>query len=429
MAQGRGLSLVRDTEIETYLRAWGTPVFKAAGLNPDAVNMILVQSGDVNAFVAGGSNIFFYTGLIEKTETVGELIGVLAHETGHIAGGHLISTRQAMERASYESIVGTILGVGAAIASGNSGAAVAVSAGGSSVAQRRFLAHSRVHESAADQAALTFLEAANIDTSGMVSFMTKLQADQYVPRDRQSEYVQTHPLVGNRIEALKRRTESATTYNKGYPASWVAEHKRMKAKLVGFTNPSHVAWTYDDGDTSIPADYARAIAAYRQYREGEAVQRIDALLKREPRNPYFLELKGQMLVDFGHSADAITYYERALSIMPDAPLMRIALAHALIESAGQSGAPSLQKSVKHLERALQDEPRSSRAYRLLATAYGRLGQESLAKLNLAEEAVLQRRFSYAIEHAQYVIENSAADSAATLKAKDLIAFVKTVEKK
>lgn len=426
-AQKSSLSLIRDTEIETILHEWSEPIFKAAKLNPDGINIILAQSDDLNAFVAGGSNIFIYTGLMSRTETPGELIGVIAHETGHISGGHLIRSREAMERASYETMIATILGVGAALASGDASAVPAVALGGGSLAQRSYLAHSRVHESSADQAALTFLEKAEINPKGMVSFMEKLQAENYVPADQQSEYIQTHPLVGNRIEVLQRRVEESAYKDKPYPANWVEQHARMKAKLIGFIHPEQIPWIYDDRDTSVPAQYARAIAAYRNNQVENAISKIDALLQKEPNNPYFLELKGQMLVDFGRVAEAIPYYKKAISILPNTGLFRIALAHALIETA-QNDPKKLNEAIKLLERALQDEPRTPRIHRLLATAYGRTGQQMEAKLHLAEEAILQRRYQYANSLAEEIVQSQNENDPLWIKAKDIISFVKNAEK-
>lgn len=425
----QGLSIIRDTEIESILRSWGTPVFKAAELNPDAINIILVNNNDVNAFVAGGSNIFFYSGLILKTDGPGELIGVLAHETGHISGGHLVRTREALERASYESIIGFVVGLGAAIASGDAGAAPAITAGGASVAQRRFFAHSRVHESSADQAALTYMERAGINPSGLASFMDKLKAENYIPENQRSEYIRTHPLAENRITALQRRIETSDHKNTAMPELWTEQHARMKAKLASFINPGQVPWIYDDKDTSIAAQYARAIAAYRNNQVDQALSRIDGLLKREPQNPYFLELKGQMLVDFGRVKEAVPYYQRAINLLPEAPLIRIAFAHALIESAPNNQSTKLNQAIEELNIALRDEPRSTRVHRLLATAQGRLGNQGEAKLHLAEEAVLQRRFSYAKQHAQAVLQSEEEGSSLWIRAKDVLSFIEVEEKK
>lgn len=423
----RSAGLVRDTEIENILDEWGEPIFKAAGLNPKAVKIILVQSNDINAFVAGGSNIFFYTGLITKTENPGEVIGVLAHETGHISGGHLIKTRDALERASYESIIGAILGVGAAIATGDPGAVSAISLGGQSIAQRSFLAHSRVNESSADQAAMSFFEKSGLNPTGLETFFEKLEAENYKPENQQSEYIRTHPLTNNRIEAVKHRIAASEYKDKPFPSKWNDQHARMKAKLIAFISPGQVPWVYDDQDKSIYAQYARAIAAYRNNQIDTALKNIDGLLALEPNNPYFLELKGQMLVDFSRVAQGVPYYRKAIKIMPNAPLFRIALAHALIESA-DNDAGLLKEAIRELERARKEEPRASRIYRLLATAYGKLGKHDMAKINLAEEAVLQRNFDYARQHAQAVLNNAKEGSSLAIKAHDILVFIENTKK-
>ena len=399
---GNAPIIIRDTEIENILHQWLTPLAKAAGIAPKGVNLVLVQSPQLNAFVAGGANIFLYTGLIERTENPGELIGVMAHELGHIAGGHLIATREAYRRASYESILGAFIGIGAAIATGNGGAASAIISGSGNVAQRRFLSHSRVQESAADQAALRYMESAQYNPRGLASFFSKLESEELLPTHQQSEYMRTHPLTRDRVETAGNQAQKSPYYNASYPASWDENHARLKAKLIGFINPGRVPWVYDDRDQSVPARYARAIAAYRENQVQKALTEIDGLITLEPSNPYFQELKGQMLVDFGRVPEAISYYKTSVSMLPDARLIRIALAHALIES-GQ-GQPALKEAVQHLERALQTEKRSSRAHRLLATAYGRLGDDNMAKLNLAEEALLQNRNEYAKNHAESVVK-------------------------
>ncbi len=423
-----GLSLVRDTEIENALHEWGEPIFEVAGLDPKSINIILVQQDAINAFVAGGSNIFFYTGLISRSENPGEVIGVMAHETGHITGGHLIRTRDALERASYESMIGALLGIGAAIATGDAGAASALSLGGTGLSQRKFLAHSRVQESSADQAALSFLERAQLNPMGLASFMDKLKAEIYAPTNQQSEYVRTHPLVENRLNVLTRGIEKSPYKDKAYPAEWVEQHARMKAKLIGFTNPAQIPWVYGDQDRSIAAQYARAIAAYRAHRVDDALVRIDALIKAEPKNPFFLELKGQMLVDFGRGGEALAYYRSAIDVLDTAPLLRIALAHALIESAGQDNAAYLQEAIKNLEIALVKESRSTRVHRLLATAYGRLNDDSGAKVHLAEEALLQRRYADAKNLAEVVLKDENADPKYRIKAKDLLSFIESSKK-
>lgn len=420
-------TLIRDAEIENTLKEWGVPIFKSAGLTPSSVNIVLVENSNINAFVAGGSNIFFYTGLLTKTENPEEVIGVLAHETGHITGGHLIKTRDALERASYESIIGTILGLGAAIATGESSAVPAIVGGGQAYAQRSFLSHSRINESSADQAALNFMDQSGLNPTGMATFFKKLEADNYVPENRQSEYVRTHPLTSNRIEAVEHHIKNSSNKDKKLPSKWYEQHARMKAKIIGFVNPTQVPWIYDDNDKSVSAQYARAIAAYRTNNVDIALKGIDNLLTQEPNNPYFLELKGQILVDFGRVKQAIPYYRKSIETLPDAGLFRIALAHALIamQSAGNK---EWEEAVSLLNRALKTESRTPSIHRLLATAYGKLGQQDMAKLHLAEEAVLQRNYDYAQNHAQNILNNAEKGSSIAIKAKDILTFIENVKK-
>lgn len=423
-AQSNLPPIIRDTEIETIFKEWMTPLLKASDIGVDNVNIILVQSDQINAFVAGGANIFFYTGLIKKTDSPGEVIGVLAHEMGHIAGGHLISTNQALQRASYESILGTVLGIGAAIVTGRGELASAIIGGSQNLAARKFLSHSRVHEASADQAAFSAMSRAGMNPSGLSGFFKKLENEELLPASQQSEYMRTHPITRNRIEAVDALIAQSPLKDKAFPASWNDQHARMKAKLIGFINPEQVAWAYPKDDTSLPARYARTIAAYRLNDIPTALRGIDALLAEEPDNPYFHELKGQMLVDFSRVEEALPSYRQAVILMPDAPLLRIALAQALVQDHDPA---RLREAITHLDRALVKEQRATRVYRLLATAHGQLGHENLARLYLAEEAVLQRRFPYAKAQAEAALSGFQTGSPEWIRTKDVLNEIALLE--
>ncbi len=426
-AQGRATTVIRDTEIEHILGEWADPLLSASGIGRKSVNLILVQSNEVNAFVAGGANLFLYTGLINRSENAGEVIGVMAHEMGHIAGGHLIKSREAMERASYESILGTVLGIGAAIATGNGGAGTAIIAGSQNYAQSNYLSHSRVNESSADQAAFSYISGAQINPSGLKSFLEKMESQELLPASQQSEYVRTHPITRNRIGAMDSLLERSIYKDKPLPAEWNEQHARMKAKLLGFISPEQVAYSYGSEDQSIAGQYARTIAAYRLNDIPTALRGIDELIKAEPDNPYFHELKGQMLVDFGRVEEGLPSYETSVKLMPDAPLLRISLAHALMQD--ENNTQKLREAVTHLERALIKEQRNSRAHRLMATAQGRLGHEDIAKLHLAEEAVLQNRLPYAKAQASAALKNFKAGSPEWIQAKDVLNYIAIAELK
>jgi len=421
-------TIIRDTEIENIIRSWSEPIIKAAELTPQSIKFILIKNDQINAFVAGGQNVFIYTGLIQKSDNASEIVGVIAHELGHIRGGHLIRTRGALETASYESLIGTIFGIGAAIITGESGFVGAASAGFSSTAQRRFMAFSRVQEASADQAALKYLEIAKMSPKGLMSFMDKLKNQELLPASKQQEYVRTHPLTRNRISALEFGLENSPYIDNEYPETWDDDYKRIKAKLLGFLHPERVSWVYDDKDKSVYAQYARAIAAYQNDKIDKALELMDWLIKEEPDNPFFQELKGQMLVEFGRIEEAIPYYRKSIELFPKGGLLRIDYAHALIE-ASRGKNSYLIEAINNLQRAGIDEKRTPRIYRLLATAYGRLGKTSIAQLYLAEEALLNRQIPYAKRQAQTAIKGLEKDSAPWLRAQDILNSIKRTEKK
>ncbi len=426
-AHAQNPTIIRDTEIETTLKGWMEPLLRAANMAPGSVNLIIVQSPQINAFVAGGANIFLYTGLIEKAETAEELIGVLAHELGHVSAGHLLGRRRALERASYESILGIALGIGAAIASGNAGAANAIISGSTNIAQSRFLAHSRLHESTADQAALKFMVDAGINPEGLKTFFQKLESEEFLPASQQVAYVRTHPLTRDRINSLSKKIDETDKSNLVTPPQWQNQLDRMKAKLVGFISPERVAWTYHDNDQSVPADYARAIAAYRQTRIDEAISGIDALIAREPDNPYFKELKGQMLVDFGRVREALPYYRQAQELLPQSGLIMISYGHALYQAA--DGEEDLNNAINILRQSLRHEPRAARTYRLLGTIYGNKGETDIARLFLAEEALLKNDLDYAASLANSLENKFAKGSSEETRLLDLINFIEIAKEK
>ena len=422
-AQSRpNMNIIRDEEIETYLRDWTADVVRAAGMSPEQVNIILVQSPEVNAFVAGGSNVFIYTGLIQKTTSPGEVVAVISHELGHIAGGHLTRSRDQQSAASFEAIAATLLGVGAAIASGDSGAAAAGAAIGQSTALNNYMAFSRVQESSADQAGFRFMEAAKINPTGIVTFLSKLSSEELLPTSQQSLFMRSHPLSRERIDILQQKVSTSPYAKNPLPASWDDQYKRTRAKLEGFITPERVSYDYRSTDTGVPAIYARAIAAYRMNKMDEAIKLADQLIAREPKNPYFLELKGQILYEYGKIADSVAPLQKAVALKPSSGLIRIAYAQSILDAAGKSS-DGLNRAITELKRAQLDEPRSSKPKRLLATAYGRMGDEVRARVYLAEEALMQGRKAEAARMAKSTLPQLPKGSAEAIKAQDIISAV------
>ncbi|MAS87135.1 MAG: peptidase M48 family protein [Micavibrio sp.] len=422
------LSLIRDVEIERYMHEWFSPILRAAGLTDHSVDIILVNDSTLNAYVAGGSNVFFHTGLLTETDNVGEVIGVFSHELGHITGGHLIRGREAANQAGIQALATTLIGLGAAIASGSGQAAGAAITAGQAMGANHFLSHSRVQESSADQAALSFMQDAHLNPQGFRSFLVKLEDQELLPAGQQVEYVRTHPLTTNRIESVSARIDASPYVDKELPAAWQEQHARMKAKLIGFITPDRVKYIYKENDKSIAADYARAIAAYRQSNFDEAKLALEGLLKQEPKNPYFAELLGQVYRDSGDINEAIKYFNQAdQNLEKPSALIKTGLAHVWLEKDRTNS--SAYQAIKYLKQALNLDDKTSSVYRLLATAYGRVGQDGLAKLYLAEEGLLRGDYDYARRQVEAASRDIKQDSPDYLKAQDLLLVIKQRQEK
>ena len=381
---GNGVSLLRDTEIEGDIRAMMTPVWKVAGLDPDAVHIYLVGDDSINSFVAGGQNIFMNSGLVLRAKTPNQLIGVLSHETGHIAGGHLYKGEEAMHNASIEEILAMVAGVAATIAGRGSGGGAAM-LGAAGVGQRAFLQFSVTQEATADHAAMNFLDETHQSARGLLEFFEVLQSEELLTGIHEDPYLMDHPLTQERIDYVRDHVERSPYSNVPDPPGYVAMLDRIKAKLAAFTEPpSTTLAKYSEQDRSVLARYARAIAHYRIPDLDKALPEVDGLIRDYPSDPYFRELKGQILFENGHIKEAAQPYEQAVRLDPAAPLLRIGLAQVYVED---NDPAENKRAIAYLSDALRTEDKEVDAWHLLATAYGRDNQMGMAALSLAEEGL------------------------------------------
>lgn len=379
----RGLTIVRDVEIEEHVRAIADPLLAAAGLSPREVDVYLVKDERLNAFVAGGQNLFLHTGLVARAATPEQLAGVVAHEVGHIAGGHLSRQVAARERALGQMLLGAALGLAAA-AVGAPQLGTAIIAGGATVAQSGVLAFSRAQEQAADLAAVDLLAAAKLPPRGLVEFLAVLEAQDMRISAGGDVYRRTHPLTRERIAFLEARDENSPWRGRTLGPERAAVHERVRAKLDGFLDePERVlaSWTGE----GVPARIARAAALHRRGEVEAAVALARGLVAERPEDPFLQELLAQILFENGRIADSIGPYRKALALRPDAALIRLGLARALLELPGGRGTEEAAKLAREVTRA---EPRDAGAFRTLGIAEGRLGRIGPASLALAEAAVL-----------------------------------------
>ena len=377
------LSFLEDAETEDTIRALSYPIWEVAGLNPDSVQIILINDPTLNAFVAAGQNIFINSGLLLKTEDPLQFLGVVAHETGHIAGGHLVRIRDAVEGASAQALLGLLLGLGAAIATGQAGAVVA-GAGASELVQRSLLSFNRAQEQAADQAGLNFLDRAKLSAHGMLTFLEYLQSEDDRPINPQVEYLRTHPLTADRVEAVRFFVEKSQNSSKTISPALNERFQRVRAKLLAYLQPSVALQRYPETDRSITARYARAVALYRRNDFMRAIAGIDQLIMSEPENPFFHELRGQIFLETGRLPQAVPSYREAVRLKPDEPSLNRALALALLET---QDASRTDEALRALQVTLKHDPRSPEAWRLTAVAWSRKGDNGQTAYATAESAL------------------------------------------
>ena len=383
----RGIPLVRDSEIEALMRDYSAPIFKAAGFQSNFVNIHLVNSSDFNAFVADGRRMFMNLGTLKQAKTPNEVIGVIAHEAGHIKGGHLSRIRQAAAGARAVGIFSNILAGAAIIAGAATGSGQAAQSGfgilqgGQSLAQRTILSHQRTEEAAADRTAITLLERTGQSAKGMLRTFEHLQRQIPLSGRFIDPYLLSHPLPRERIGAIERLAKKSKYFNKKDSPTLQARHEMMQAKITAFTeHPSAVAGKYPRKDKSLAADYARAIVGFRHGNVKKAQRSIDKLIKRNPNYPYFWELKGQAFLQSAQPEKAIAPLRKAISLAPTAPLMKAMLGHALVATENPK---YTDEAIKILNEGITLDASMGNAYRQLAIAYARKGQIGNAELATA----------------------------------------------
>lgn len=409
--------LIRDAEIEHTLRLYADPIFKIDGLKPSAIHIFIVQDDALNAYVAGGANLFIHTGLIEQCETPDMLLGVIAHETGHIVGGHLARGSEQLKNAEIGSILSFVLGAAAGVAARNPSATAAIITGGQSMVGRNFLAFTRAHEEAADQSALGALDKLGISASGMVKVFDLLRRHEREHSGSPDPYMLTHPLTSIRIDHVRNHVETSKIPEGKYPHALDAPHQRMVAKLYGFLeSPERTLAKYPLANKSVAARMARAIAYYKMPDMVRSIAEMDSLIKESPNDPFFHELKGQILFENNRPKEALASYQQAVKLLPDSPLILADLAKVEL---AQNNASLLPSAIAHLEKANSIDDTNANTWRLLATAYGKAGNTGMSALALAEEAELENDPQMALQQINQALPLLKEGTPARQRAQDL----------
>ena len=412
-------SILRDTETEAFFNDLTAPLLKAADLPAKTVDIALLNDPAINAFVAGGQAIYVHSGLIEKAETAAEVQGVLAHELGHITGGHIIRQGEGAKAATNITLLSLLAGIGAALA-GAGEAGMAAMMMGQRAAIGKFLAYSRGEEGSADAAGAAFLAKAGISGRGSLGFFQKLSGleSRYgVSRDSEMEYVRSHPLTSDRVATLRDTYERDPAWQRADDPAMQARFERIQAKLSGYlAEPVQTLRAYPPSNTGVPARYARAYAYHRQAEVGKALAETEALIAQAPNDPYFLELEGQILLESGRPRDALATLRKATALTNATPLIATLYGHALIATEDPA---NFAEAERVLRAAVSRDRYNPFAWRQLGTVYAARGDMPRASLASAEQQVMSGDYIQAVRSARSAQAGLVEASPDWLRAQDI----------
>ena len=426
----QGISFIRDTETEILLNDYARPIFRAAGLGTGRVQMRIIRHDSFNAFVVDGRNVFMNTGAIQLSETPNQVIGVIAHEAGHIAGGHLAQLRERIARDQTKSLLIKLLGIGAAVvagASGNrdaAGAGIGAMAAGDDILMRSILADRRAQESSADQAGLRFLTATKQSGRGMLDTFERFAQQEYISASgaTQDAFARSHPVAANRLAQLRENVAKSPYAGEKDPPVLQLRHDLVRAKIAGYLDrPQSTFNRYPVSDKSLPARYGRAIARFFQSGLEAALPEIDALIRENPASPWFLEVKADFLMRTGKAREAIPLLRQSLKLAGnEAPLLSVRLAQALV-SANDGSEAGIEESIRLARQSLVQDP-NPQAYRILASSFHKRGQTPEADWAIAEAHFLEGDIKQAQIFAKRSQRGLKTGSPEALRAGDIVNF-------
>ena len=409
-APANAVSVIRDTEIEEIVTGWLKSIFRAVNLPPENAEVVLINDPTINAFVAGGQTIFVHTGLFTNATSIDDVMFVLAHETGHIVGGHITRGITELEKAKTTTLISTILGGILAVASGRPDAGIAIMIGSQGSAMGQFLTYRQTEESSADRIAVDVMKKLGYSMQGFTNVMQNLRRLERLNDESDAGYLRTHPMTQNRMRDLDRFTNNAPTVKHDL------SFDRVKAKLIGFMEKPADVLAYYRGK-SFADRYAKAIAFYQKHEIDKSFKLLDELIKESPYDPYLYEMKGQFSFETGFVDQAIKNYEQANRLKPNQPLIELALAQAYLEKNNKQLA---EKALPILIQATLDEPDLALGWRLMATAYNKLGKNLHADYAMVEYERASDKLSAAQKRAKKLLDKFDEDSLYHQRLQDII---------
>ena len=424
--QNKGPPVLRDTETEQLLREYTRPILRAAGLEKQNIQMVIINQSVFNAFVADGRRIFVNYGAILQSETPNQIIGVMAHETGHLAGGHLAKMREQMAQAQTQMIIAMLLGAGAMVAGaqgggGNSGlanAGAAMFSAPGEIIRRNLLSYVRQQEENADKAGVKFLTATGQSARGMYETFKRFTDESLFAARGSDPYVMSHPMPAQRVAALEELARSSPYWDKKDDPALQLRHDMVRAKISAFMERQDTVYRrYPLSNNSLPARYAHAISTYLHGDLRSALTQIDALIQQQPNNAYFHEVRGQALLEGGKPQEAIAPLRKAVALSNNSPLIEMLLGQALVATGNNA---YTDEAIAILRAAVARETEAPIGYTQLAMAYGRKGDYAQADLASAQAAYLRGDNKTARDLASRAKTRFAVGTPGWVKADDIV---------
>ncbi len=418
-----GPQILRDTETELLFHDMSLPLIRAAGLDPGSVKVVLLGDPEINAFVSQGQTVYIQSGLIDAADNVNEVQGVVAHELGHVVAGDAIRSGQGEKQAVGITILSLLLGV-AAMAAGATDAGMGVMMAGQRAAIGEMMAFTRGQEASADATASRLLSKSGVSGKGLLQFFAKLQNQEYrLAIYSKDSFDRDHPINSERIQALQQKLQSDPAWNSPTDPALESRFERVKAKLLGYVNPKQAVVKYPESNQSVPAHYARAYAYHLSGYPDKAQSEADALLAINPHDPFFLELKGQILLEDGKVKESVAPLREATDRSGNAPMIAAMLGHALVET---NDPKNFTEAKQILKVAVNRDNEDPFAWYQLGVIYDREGDQARASLATAERNNLQGNPKLALAMAQVALKGIPPGTPDYLRAQD-IAMVSRAE--
>jgi predicted Zn-dependent protease len=413
----QSLTIIRDSEIEMFIKEISSPIFEAADLDPNAINIYIIQDQSLNAFISNGQNLFINSGTITDAKNYNELVGVISHETGHIMGGHLIRSQEKLENLQQTTLISAIIAGAAAVASGRGevGAAIATGANTSSIGS--YMSYRKNEERAADKSATNLLKETNQSAKGLLSFMKKIKQQEFFINSSNSEYFRTHPLTRERITYIEdivkneKNIKNDTELEKRF--------KNIQAKLFAYIEPTDkTLLKYKTTNNSDEAIYARSIAYMKNIDLKKSINEINYLIKKDETNPFYHELKAQIYYENGNTKEAKKEYEKAHNLLPNSELIKMSYSQTLISN--ENNFTDNEKAIKLVNSILIENPKNINAWRILSVAYNNTGNQIAAKYAAAEFSYYKKDYALAKKQAKDLINKLNKNSSLYFKTQDII---------